>query len=317
MNRIDRLTAIMVQLQSKRVVTAREIADRFDISIRTVYRDIRALEKGGVPIGAEAGRGYFIMEGYYLPPVTFTTEEAGAMLLGGKLIEKHSDESVKMYFNEALLKVKAVLRFKGKDQLESLEDHIRVLGVTKPVTTNFPNNFLSDIQIAIVQKSLLQFEYFSQSKSEFTQRIVEPSGLCYYGGHWHFIAYCRMREDFRDFRVDRISKLLATGEKFAKDRKDDFQNFIQKVILGSSLEEVKLSIDQNTARYVIEQKYLYGFVGQEEQDDRILMTFMTPSVNYFARWLLMYGSTINIISPQRLKDKIVELVKELNEHHLK
>jgi predicted DNA-binding transcriptional regulator YafY len=87
MNRIDRLTAILVQLQSKKVVKAHEIADRFEISLRTVYRDVRALEEAGIPIGAEAGKGYFILDGYHLPPVMFSQQEANALVLGSKLIE--------------------------------------------------------------------------------------------------------------------------------------------------------------------------------------------------------------------------------------
>ncbi len=80
MNRIDRLSAILIQLQSKQVVKAQEVADRFGISLRTVYRDIKSLEEAGIPIGAEAGKGYFIMDGYHLPPVMFTKEEASALL---------------------------------------------------------------------------------------------------------------------------------------------------------------------------------------------------------------------------------------------
>ncbi|HEY8512458.1 MAG TPA: HTH domain-containing protein, partial [Cyclobacteriaceae bacterium] len=86
MNRIDRLTAILIHLQSKRLVKAEELASRFDISLRTVYRDVKALMEAGVPIGSEAGVGYFIVDGYHLPPVMFSQEEAGAMLLAGKLV---------------------------------------------------------------------------------------------------------------------------------------------------------------------------------------------------------------------------------------
>src|SRR5688572_22198956 len=98
MNRIDRLTAILVQLQTKRVVKAEEIADRFEISLRTVYRDVKALMEAGVPIGSEAGKGYFIVDGYHLPPVMFTENEASAMLVGGKLVEKMTDKSIRKEF---------------------------------------------------------------------------------------------------------------------------------------------------------------------------------------------------------------------------
>src|SRR5436190_19791823 len=121
MNRIDRLTAILIQLQTKRIVRAEEIANRFEISLRTVYRDVKALMEAGVPIGSEAGTGYFIVDGYHLPPVMFSQEEASAMLMAGKLAEKMTDLSVKREFESALMKVKAVLNDDGKDHLEMLQ----------------------------------------------------------------------------------------------------------------------------------------------------------------------------------------------------
>jgi len=105
MNRIDRLTAILIQLQTKRWITSTEIAARYEISQRTVYRDIRALEEAGVPIGSEAGKGYFLVDGYRLPPVMFTREEAGALLIAEKLVNKLTDRSVKKNFDSAIDKM--------------------------------------------------------------------------------------------------------------------------------------------------------------------------------------------------------------------
>ncbi len=102
MNRIDRLTAILIHLQTKRVVKAEEISGRFEISLRTVYRDVRALMEAGVPIGSEAGKGYFIVDGYHLPPVMFNQEEASAMLTAGKLVEKMTDDSIRKAYDSAL-----------------------------------------------------------------------------------------------------------------------------------------------------------------------------------------------------------------------
>lgn len=109
MNRVDRLHAILTILQSKRVVKAEELATHFNLSIRTVYRDIRALEEGGIPIGAEAGVGYFLTDGFHLPPVMFTHEEARALLLAGKFIEQQTDQGTAKSFNDALTKVRAVI----------------------------------------------------------------------------------------------------------------------------------------------------------------------------------------------------------------
>ena len=316
MNRIDRLTAILIQLQSKRLITAQEVAERFDISIRTVYRDIRALEEAGVPIGAEAGKGYFIMEGYHLPPVMFTREEASAMLLVSKILEKQSDKSLKENFYNALIKIKAVLKFQEKDHLENLEDHIAVLSMPNMTNPDFPNNFLSEIQNAIVGKQTIKFDYYSNYNGKLTTRQAEPSGLCHYADHWHLIAYCRMRNDFRDFRIDRISKLECQNEHFSKDRKADFQNFVEKMILGLPLEEVKLFFDKEVIRYIGQQKYYHGFVGEEEQEDGSVLTFMVPDLKYFARWVVMFGSTVKVISPDELTDIIVSLVEELSGHYL-
>ena len=109
MNRIDRVTAILIHLQSRRVVKAQEIAERFGISLRTVYRDIRTLEAAGIPLLGEAGVGYSIMEGYRLPPVMFTKEEATAFLTAEKLIEKLTDTSTEESYKSAMYKIKAVL----------------------------------------------------------------------------------------------------------------------------------------------------------------------------------------------------------------
>lgn len=316
MNRIDRLTAILIQLQTKRTITAQEVADRFEISTRTVYRDIRALEEAGVPIGAEAGKGYFIMEGYHLPPVMFTKKEASAMLVGGKLLELQPDESTKEYFNNALLKVKSVLRFQEKDHLENLEDHVYIMPQPRHKNINFPNNFLADIQLAIVARNLISFDYFSNYKGEYTSRTVEPSGLCYYSDQWHLIAFCQLRQDFRDFRLDRISKLTTKPDVYIKDRKDDFQNFVKKIMDGSSLMEVKVKLDKEVRRYISSQKFYYGYMGEEEKDDKLIMTFMTPNLEYFGRWMLMYGSSMSAVSPPELKDEVTRLVIELQKHHL-
>lgn len=126
LNRVDRLHAILVHLQSKKRVTAQELADRFDLSLRTVYRDVKALDESGIPIIGEAGIGYSIMEGYRLPPVMFTQEEASSLLLGGKLVQQFTDGSVKKHFDTAMFKIKAVLRSTDKDYVEQLDERITV-----------------------------------------------------------------------------------------------------------------------------------------------------------------------------------------------
>src|SRR5215216_7960298 len=182
MNRIDRLTAILIHLQTKRVVKAEEISHRFEMSLRTVYRDVKALMEAGVPIGSEAGKGYFIVDGYHLPPVMFTQDEASSMLLAGKLVEKMADKSVRVAFESAMHKIKSVLNESEKDHLQSLDAHIEVFPRSKYEAKDredFPDHFMTEIHRAVAKKQVLKIDY-SNIEEELTQREIEPIGVFYY-----------------------------------------------------------------------------------------------------------------------------------------
>ena len=129
MNRVDRLIAIVVRLQSRRVVRAEDIAAHFEISVRTVYRDLAALGEAGIPIIAEAGVGYSLVKGYHLPPVMFTAEEASALFLGGKLVDHLTDASLRKQMDSALMKIRSVLPRDRQDYLDRLERSTAVISI--------------------------------------------------------------------------------------------------------------------------------------------------------------------------------------------
>ncbi|MEJ0029632.1 MAG: YafY family protein [Bacteroidota bacterium] len=216
MNRIDRLTAILIHLQTKKVVKAEEIADRFGMSLRTVYRDVKALMEAGVPIGSEAGKGYFIVDGYHLPPVMFTQDEASSMLLAGKLVDKMADKSVRGAYENAMHKIKSVLNESEKDHLQNLESHIEVFLRSRyevKEREEFPDHFMTEIQRAVAKKEVLRIDY-SNNEETLSQREVEPIGIFYYSMAWHLIGWCKLRNGYRDFRADRIKNLVNTGQSF-------------------------------------------------------------------------------------------------------
>ena len=315
MNRIDRLTAILIQLQSRTLITAHEIADRFEISLRTVYRDIRALEEAGIPVGAEAGKGYFLVDGYHLPPVMFTQEEASALLLSSKLAEHFTDDSIKEQQQTALDKIRAILRRSDKQHMEHLQEKIKVLNTYCKQTPETNNRNLIQIQKALVEKKVLDIEYHSGSKYESTKRAVEPIGLCYYAAQWHLIAWCRLRSDYRDFRVDKIRQLTLNETSFEKQKQLSLEQYLDQLGENNNLEQVIVSFHKSVLPYIQQQKIYQGFVSEKEQDDRIEMTFLTPSIYSFGRWLLMYGNTAQIISPDILKTRMHALTQELKEHY--
>ena len=317
MNRIDRLTAILIHLQTKRVVKAEEIATRFELSLRTVYRDVKALMEAGVPIGSEAGKGYFIVDGYHLPPVMFTQDEASAMMMAGKLVDRMTDQSVRVAFNGALLKIKSVLNEAQKDHLESLQDHIEVL---KPYmnSTEQTGNFLTDLKNAVVGKKIIHLYYFSNNQNELTMRDVEPIGLFYYSTAWHLIAWCRLRNGFRDFRCDRIKELKQTGESFESRSISTMQEYFNSLQQTNvEMQPATVLFERKTALYVSNSRNYFGFVSEEEVDGQIRMKFLTTDLSLLARWLISYGRTVEVESPIELKRIIQGLVEELQEHYLK
>ncbi len=310
MNRIDRLQAILTQLQTKKVVKAQEIASRFAISLRTVYRDIRALEEGGVPIGAEAGLGYFLDDDYALPPIMFTTEEASAILMAGKLIPYISDKDVDHAFQDALYKIKSVMKSEDKEILEKLDNSVKVFtGITEAPKKD--SIYLQDIQRALVQSKVLQLGYFAHYKQELTLREVEPIGLVFYALNWHLIAYCRLRGDYRDFRLDRIKELEVSNESYDRKLDKDFEEYLKREKEQHQYFEIELKVNKQLALGLHESKYWYGFLSEQENGDNINMKFLNPDLNGFARWVLTMTDKVEIVSPVKLKSMLQVLVQQL------
>lgn len=313
MNRLDRLTAILIHLQTKRVVRAQELASRFGISLRTVYRDVRSLEEAGVPVGAEAGVGYFLTD-YNLPPVMFTNAEASALMMGGKLIEKWTDESVQTEFTSALFKIKSVLKRPDQEHLDNLDAHINVARPTqrKPYATGL----LNTLQHAIAHRHVLAIHYHSHYNDAETQREVEPVGLYHTHMAWHLIGYCRTRQDYRDFRVDRIRQLTDTQQTFSRRDRLSLQEYLDRVgKRDMPVTDIVLVFRKSVTRHLQEQKYSFGFQDEADLGDRVRMRFQTPWVEGVARWVLMFGNEVTIEEPESLFIRVQSLVDELRGHY--
>lgn len=291
MNRIDRITAILIQLQSKRIVKAQEIADRFSISLRTVYRDIKTLEESGVPLSGEAGVGYSIMEGYRLPPVMFTKEEAIAFLTAEKLVEKLTDTLSRQHYQSAMFKIKSVLRYAEKDLLEDMSSSIEVMdNPYLPVAEN-KGIHLQAILKSIRAKEVLDIGYFANHSQQYSNRDVEPVGVFYLGNYWYLIAYCRLRKDYRHFRTDRISYINHTGNYFEKVH-PSLQSFLADMTKKEDMFTIVIRVDKSALPYFGEQKYYNGFVSQKEVNGKMEMTFVTASLRALANTIFSLQSML-------------------------
>lgn len=208
--RLTRLTAIITQLQSKRIVTARDIAEKHKVSIRTVYRDIRTLESSGIPIVTEEGKGYSIMEGYKLPPVMFSEEETQALITAELLLLKNKDQSLAKHYQSALTKIKSVLKISHQTKTEFLADRIQI---RDNPTLEKTSDHLIQLQSAIADFQTVKINYLSLDDVQ-SERQVEPFAVYTTKGNWILIAFCQQKKDFRAFRLDHIQSLILTSENF-------------------------------------------------------------------------------------------------------
>lgn len=225
MNRIDRLFGILTLLQSKKFVTAGSLADKFEISVRTVYRDIRALEELGIPVGFEQPKGYFIVQGYFLPPLSLTMDEANALILMASLSEKFADKSVNKYCQDALTKLKTILKYGDKEKAELISSNISIWQSSEEYSGN---EHISTIQKAIVNKTIIEIEY-TNNQNQFSKRELEPIGLAFYSNQWHLIAWCWKRKEYRDFKIKMIGKLTETYKPFKKTSHLTVNEYIQQL----------------------------------------------------------------------------------------
>jgi len=207
--RLSRLTAILTQLQTKRLLTSTALADKFGVSVRTIYRDIRTLEQAGVPIITEDGKGYTLMEGYRIPPVMFTESQANALITAEQLVLKNKDTSFIKDYTEAIDKIKTVLKYSIQDKANLLSERTRF---DQNINRERNSNNLSDLQFALTNFRLTKIEYTNE-QNKTTTRHIEPFALLS-TENWLLVAYCRLRKEFRFFRLDRIKKMEVLTEKF-------------------------------------------------------------------------------------------------------
>lgn len=224
MSQLSRLISILTLLKSKRVITSTELAKKYDVSVRTIYRDIRKLEEAGVPVITIEGRGYGLMDGYSVAPVQFTEKQANALITAEHLVKQTKDASFVKDFNEALTKIKSVFRSSVQEKSELLSDKILVLDSFWTDLEPINSNALSEIQLAITNFNCVEINYTKVDDATITFRKIEPCAMYSTNHKWILIAWCHLRNDYRAFRIDRIQYFQILEERF-EDRKFNLQNY--------------------------------------------------------------------------------------------
>jgi predicted DNA-binding transcriptional regulator YafY len=199
-----------------------------------------------------------------------------------------------------------VLRTSEKDHLEEIEAHVAVVSHPTFMHERPTELHLPTILKAIASASVLHITYTSMDKNECLCRKIEPVGIYYQGSHWYLIAFCRLRNDYRNFRTDKINTLVLTGDKMLQTH-PPLQSFINKMTAQRNLQQVVIDVPPEILKYFGQQKYYNGFVKEEPAGDAVRMTFLTGSLTGFARWYLLFGEHATIIEPLQLNDMVAKM----------
>jgi len=309
MNRLDRISALLVQLQSRPVVKCSEMADRFGVSQRTIYRDINTLSEAGVPICGNSGIGYSLIDGYRLPSLMFTKEEAMAFLTAEKMIEQLTDAQNSKYFRMGMDKIRAALRMVDKNYLHHMDDRIAVYK-SRNIKENLPN-LMQTILGSINDRWVLEISYTNAEGKE-SKRSLEAVGISYSHPNWYLSAWCHLRNEYRMFRLDRITHVEITSERHSKIH-PSLESLLVEVDDPQCLREVVMITTKQVARYNADRCYFMGLTGEKElPDGRIEQTYMAHSFEGLARWALANADTTAVVSPVEIKDIIKQIIKKLD-----
>jgi predicted DNA-binding transcriptional regulator YafY len=311
LKKLDRVTAILTQLQSKPLVRAQDLANKFEVSIRTIYRDVKTLENAGIPILGEAGSGYSLMDGYKLPPVMFTKEEVLSFITAEKLMQKYSHQSLGSHYQTAMEKVRSVLKNSDKNLIKNIEKQIDIFNYHAP-TIETIKNIIPTILESIAEKTQLSIEYKSID-STVSNRIIEAVGVFLEFNYWYIMAFCTLRKDFRQFRVDRILQVAKTSSPFSQEYggiNDYRRNSKNEVTV------VKLLVEKKIMNHLANSKKYYGLTEEVETDEGMVLTFETEWIkDGFPRWLITFADYAVILEPESLKVRLRNLITDISERY--
>ncbi len=317
MNRTDRLLAIVLELQRNGSQRAEDLAATFETSKRTIYRDIQALCESGVPVVAQAGKGYSLVEGYFLPPLSFSTDEASMLLLGGKLVADHFEAQYREVSQSASRKIENVLSEKLRAEVGFLRDNIAFVA-PETLASNTSAKFLPTLRRAILEQKTIRFHYhtrYSMDRSTAKKtREADPYSLLHYGDAWYLNGFCHLRQALRQFRLDRMSDLELLDKNFARPadykmappEEDDRQVIVRALFNSDAAPWVR----ESRSYYVTEM-----LDNPEGHPGCLLVTMKAHFETEVISWLLSWGAKVEVLEPESLKRCLAGIAREIHEKY--
>jgi len=295
-NRVDRLFAITNHLQAHGRVRAQDLAARFEVSQRTVYRDIAALSESGVPIVALPGQGYELAEGFFLSPLRFTTPEAIALVLGARMLASSASPSLASAAQDAEAKIVALLGEPTRHDLLEIDEAVDISMLTASSTRfDLEDDGVFRLWRAILERRIVSLRYFGRNRAELTLRQIEPRRLGYINGVWYLAAYCRLRGDERHFRLDRIEDFTVETTRFRPRPGCATQ--------PPPTIEVVVRFSAPVARWVRERQH-WSFVNALEASDGLTASYRPEHLDEIAPWILGWGTEAEVVAPRELRERL-------------
>ncbi len=303
MNRTDRLLAIVLELQGKGWQRAEDLAETFETSKRTIYRDMLALGEAGVPVVSIPGRGYSLVEGYFLPPLSFTADEATMLLLGSDVMAQSFDVQYRAAAESAGRKITGVLPERLREDVRALRERIAFIRQNISATPDESQRLLI-LRRAMLDNHQVRFSYFARSHADGAQtpttRTVHPYALAHVRNVWYLTAWDTSRRDVRRFRLARMDDLCPLDETFA--RPAGFQTMRRELGPEETI-VVRVLLDHEVARWAREEPS-YFRVAEEETPDGLLVTLHVPDEKVITQWLLGWGRHLRVLEPESLRQHI-------------
>ncbi|REK76914.1 helix-turn-helix transcriptional regulator [Paenibacillus paeoniae] len=315
MNKTDRLLAIVLELQRNEVLRAEDLAAIFETSVRTIYRDIQALSEAGVSVIGAPGQGYSLMEGYFLPPVSFTVEEAVTLLIGTDFIEHWFDAHYGSKSRSSRGKIEAILPEPIRSEASWIRKSFRLLTSVEDIARIQEKAYLEAIRRAILEERKISFCYSKRiaeaDGDRQSVRTVAPYGLVLHQGSWVLIAWCELRQDIRHFRLSRMAELIELEDKFILP-----VDFLLDVYQPPDDRDVRVRIwvQPDIADKVRESNNFY-IETIEEQAEGLLVTFRVRQPEELLHWVLGWGGGVVVLEPESFRHRVRnELEKTLKRY---
>ncbi|MFC9709342.1 helix-turn-helix transcriptional regulator [Paenibacillus sp. NPDC056933] len=318
MTKIDNMMNILWMLNSGRRITAKQISEKLEMNIRTVYRYMDALSASGVPIISDTGHhgGYILLNTFIKSPLLFDVEEQ-TTLLHAAVFAKEAG-----YFSgEALDRATSKLKmYTNPEQERMIKQHVEGLEVINPIGDPSMEPILKTLEQSVVSESAVEIEYHSNREEQSQCRIVDPYGIVYWNNNWYVVAFCHLRDEIRSFRVGRIRRIIQTEMTFNRPTNFSAGEFFMKSLLPEVENKqgfMPLVVEGETSALDnLCQHWFLGYYVKERTPKKVTFLLEKKAIHTYVPYLLLpYGKSVQVIEPISLKQKLIEVLYELIDYY--